>query len=107
MFPSPRLLGGLLWKRPWRLSNPQKLRHRRRLRRVDDIVDTVESALLRNGMSPIYEIERWKAEMPREEEMEPKDKYTVFDRKERKYRKAIHKVPKWTRVSQRVNPPGY
>lgn len=28
--------------------------------------------------------------MPREEEMLPKDKYTIFDRKERKYRKGIH-----------------
>lgn len=35
-------------------------------------------------------IERWYAEMPREEEMLPKDKYTIFDRKEKKYRKAIH-----------------
>lgn len=35
-------------------------------------------------------IERWKAEVPREEEMEPKDKYTVFARYERKYRKGIH-----------------
>jgi len=52
-------------------------------------------------------VERWKEEMPREEEMVPRDKYTIFDRKERKYRKGIHKLPKWTRVSQRVNPPGY
>lgn len=52
-------------------------------------------------------VERWYAEMPREEEMLPKDKYTIFDRKERKYRKGIHKLPKWTRVSQRLNPPGF
>lgn len=30
--------------------------------------------------------------------MAPKDKYTVFTRHERGYRKGIHKVPKWTRV---------
>lgn len=36
------------------------------------------------------EIERWKTEMPREEEMRPKDKYTIFDRKEKRYRKGIH-----------------
>lgn len=105
------------------------------------------------------EIERWKAEMPREEEMRPKDKYTIFDRKEKRYRKGIHselipatlwgfggpvlstgigcaadvvvngtllccygrktrvikhaneiwfiELPKWTRVSQRINPPGF
>lgn len=34
-------------------------------------------------------LERWKAEMPKEEEMLPKDKYTIFDRKEKKYRKSI------------------
>lgn len=28
--------------------------------------------------------------MPREEEMLPKDKYTIFDKKEKKYRKSIH-----------------
>lgn len=35
-------------------------------------------------------LERWKAEMPREEEMLAKDKYTIFDRKEKTYRKGIH-----------------
>lgn len=39
------------------------------------------------------EIERWKTEMPTEEEMRPKDKYTIFDRKEKRYRKGIHS--KW------------
>lgn len=52
-------------------------------------------------------LERWKAEMPTEPEMLPKNKYTIFDRKERGYRKGVHKLPKWTRVSQRLNPPGY
>ena len=52
-------------------------------------------------------LERWKAEMPTESEMLPRDKYTMFDRKARGYRKGVHKLPKWTRVSQRVNPPGF
>jgi hypothetical protein len=52
-------------------------------------------------------IERWKAEMPTEQEMLPRDKYTMFDRKARGYRKGVHKLPKWTRVSQRLNPPGF
>lgn len=30
--------------------------------------------------------------MPREEEMVPKDKYTIFDKKERNYRKGIHSM---------------
>ncbi|KAF8455331.1 mitochondrial ribosomal protein L31-domain-containing protein [Terfezia claveryi] len=104
--PTGSLLGGLLWKIPYRLSRHQKYRHRQRLRHVDKVVDTLSSALSKQGVV-VKEIERWKSEMPREDEMEARDKYTVFARNERKYRKGIHKVPKWTRVSQRVNPPGY
>ena len=52
-------------------------------------------------------IERWKAEMPTEQEMLPRDKYSMFDKKVRGYRKGVHKLPKWTRLSQRVNPPGF
>jgi hypothetical protein len=37
-------------------------------------------------------LERWKAEMPTEQEMLPKDKYTIFDRKEKRYRKGIHSM---------------
>ena len=52
-------------------------------------------------------LERWKAEMPTEGEMLPRDKYTMFDRKAKGYRKGVHKLPKWTRMSQRLNPPGF
>lgn len=37
-------------------------------------------------------------ELPKEHEMPPRDKYTVFSRHTKGYRKGIHKVPKWTRV---------
>ena len=110
-------------KIPWRLSAPQKARQRKRLRAVDQVVDALSTALKNKGHSA-KAIERWYQEMPREEEMLPKDKYTIFDRKEKKYRKGIHstaavtkldhadanelsELPKWTRVSQRVNPPGF
>ena len=92
---------------------------------VDKVVDTLSTALSKQGVTA-KAIERWYKEMPREEEMLPKDKYTIFDRKERKYRKGIHstlaliqwvmghgrtngltELPKWTRMSQRVNPPGF
>jgi hypothetical protein len=52
-------------------------------------------------------IERWKIEMPTEAEMLARDKYTLFDKKAKGYRKGVHKLPKWTRVSQRLNPPGF
>lgn len=99
---------------------------------MDRVVDTISAALERNGQTS-KAVTRWYAEMPREEEMLPKDKYTLFDKKEKSYRKSIHstylfqnaqaivcfirsywltfflfsELPKWTRVSQRVNPPGF
>lgn len=120
------LSGGLLWKTPWRLSKFQKRRHRLRLRAVDNVVATVDAALAKKGQT-LEALERWKAEMPTEAEMLPKDKYTMFDRKAKRYRKGIHskfnirlgriedkyltlvcvELPKWTRVSQRLNPPGF
>ncbi|TAQ86063.1 hypothetical protein B7494_g5604 [Chlorociboria aeruginascens] len=104
--PTNSLSGGLLWKIPWRLSKFQKARQRKRLRAVDTVIATVDKALAKQGITT-KAVERWKEEMPREQEMLPKDKYTMFDRKEKKYRKGIHKLPKWTRMSQRINPPGY
>lgn len=110
-------------KIPWRLSRFQKARQRFRLRRVDAIVATVDNALRKQGTTT-RAVELWKEEMPTEPEMLAKDKYTIFDRKARRYRKGVHseftrilgdwawligisELPKWTRVSQRLNPPGY
>ena len=70
----------------------QKARQRKRLKAVDNVVDTVSAALRNNGGLTAKAVERWYQEMPREEEMLPKDKYTIFDRKERKYRKGIHSM---------------
>lgn len=83
------LSGGLLWKVPYRLSKFQKRRHRERLRHVDGVVATLDKALAGVGMK-LPAVERWKTEMPTEEMMMPKDKYTMFDRKVKKYRKGIH-----------------
>lgn len=83
------LSGGLLWKIPWRLSKFQKRRHRERLRAVDSVVATLDAALSKQGQV-LPALEQWKAEMPTEAEMLPKDKYTLFDRKAKRYRKGIH-----------------
>lgn len=50
---------------------------------------TLEKALAKQSITT-KSLERWKDEMPIEQEMLPKDKYTIFDRKEKKYRKGIH-----------------
>lgn len=83
------LSSGLLWKTPWRMSKFQKRRHRLRMRAVDAVVDTVGGALARQGQA-LPALARWLDEMPREEEMRPKDKYTMFDRKAKRYRKGVH-----------------
>lgn len=79
-------------KIPWRISNPQKRRQRKRLRLVDNVVATVSAALKRSGIADTKNLVRWKTEMPREEEMLPRDKYTMFDRKEKRYRKGVHSM---------------
>ena len=56
---------------------------------MDAVVATVDRALAKKGIN-MQSVERWKAEMPAEQDMLPKDKYTMFDRKEKKYRKGIH-----------------
>ena len=45
--------------------------------------------------------------LPTEKEMKPKDKYTTFSRKDQGYRKGIHKVPQWTKITSRTNPQGF
>lgn len=70
---------------------------------MDRVVDTVSAALARNGHSA-KAVERWNVEMPREEEMLPKDKYTIFDKKEKRYRKSIHSTSSlrscWSAVAE-------
>ncbi|CEH19396.1 60s ribosomal protein l31 [Ceraceosorus bombacis] len=94
-------LGGLLWKVPWRLSAPRKARVRSRLRAVDDVI----SAVQRSGVQ-CAALDRALA-LPKEHEMLPRDKYTTFSKSAKGYRKGVHKVPKWTRITLRENPRGF
>lgn len=73
------------------MSAPQKARQRERLRAVDRVVATVDKALAKEGTST-KKLDRWKDEMPTEPEMLAKDKYTIFARYEKKYRKGIHSM---------------
>jgi hypothetical protein len=69
------------------------------MRRVDSIVATVDNALAKKGLTT-KSLERWKAEMPTEEEMRPKDKYTMFDRKVKGYRKGVHSMSACARLER-------
>lgn len=54
------------------------------------------------------ELERWKEEMPKEEEMGARDKYWFFDRKVRGYRKGVHsKFFSFSLLSRRAGRPLY
>ncbi|KAG8780306.1 hypothetical protein FRB91_006880 [Serendipita sp. 411] len=99
--PSPLRQSGLLWKIPWRLSKTRKANQRKRLKLVDNVIETVRASGVQcNALTKALEL-------PKEHEMPAKDKYTIFSRNSRGYRKGIHKVPKWTRITHRVNPPGF
>lgn len=71
------------------MSSPQKYRQRQRLRAVDKVVETLSTALAKKGET-LKSLELWKKEMPTEPEMLARDKYTMFDRNAKRYRKGIH-----------------
>ncbi|KAF8630068.1 hypothetical protein AX15_003125 [Amanita polypyramis BW_CC] len=99
--PSHVNLSGLLWKVPWKLSRTRKANQRARLKKVDAVIEAVRASGVKCGA-----LDR-ALELPKEHEMPPKDKYTVFSPHVEGYRKGIHKVPKWTRLTLRVNPKGF
>lgn len=99
--PSGTVFGGLLWKTPWRLSGTRKARVRQRLRDVDTVIETVRASGIECGALTTN------LALPKENEMAARDKYTVFAPKGVDFRKGIHKVPKWTRKTLRVNPRGF
>ncbi|GAA5882234.1 hypothetical protein JCM5296_004255 [Sporobolomyces johnsonii] len=99
--PSPVSSVGLLWKMPWRMSKTRKMRQRLRLKAVDDVISTVrasgvETHSLLNALA-----------LPTEAAMSAKDKYTTFSRKDTAYRKGMHKVPHFTKITSRTNPHGF
>jgi len=98
---SPISLGGLLWKSPWRLSPTRKANQRLRLKRVDSVIEAVKASGIQ-----CKSLERALA-LPKEHEMPAKDKYTTFNPSSRGFRKGVHKVPKFTRLTLRENPKGF
>lgn len=106
------------------MSSHQKQRVRHRLRDVDEVLKQINLGLHvqrseQKGSTYQEALEVTKKFKPRikslrllnkssffpkENQMSSKDKYTVFDRKSKDYRKGVHKVPKWTKLSLRRNP---
>ncbi|CAI1536199.1 hypothetical protein SEUBUCD646_0K00900 [Saccharomyces eubayanus] len=116
--------GGLLWKIPWRMSTHQKCRQRERLRNVDQVInqltlglhvqrcqgkgltyqEALESKKKYKPRSKVLRLLNKPSVFPKESQMSSKDKYWAFDKKATGYRKGIHKVPKWTKLSIRKTP---
>ncbi|TPX32546.1 hypothetical protein SmJEL517_g04394 [Synchytrium microbalum] len=92
-------LGGIVWKRRFRLTERQKYRHRLRLRQVDDVVDAIATS----GVQ-IRALEMAQRE-PRENEMTSSQKYWVFSKRYRGSVKPAHWVPKWTKARFVRTPP--
>lgn len=98
-------MGGLLWKRSWRMSQDQKFRLRKRMQMVDRNIEVLHRSLAPSGGRTGHPaIDQLKFDFPKESEMAPADKYTTFNKNAKDYRKAVHHVPKWTRMSFRRNP---
>ncbi|OZJ05566.1 hypothetical protein BZG36_01716 [Bifiguratus adelaidae] len=91
---------GLLWKNPWRMSATRKANVRKRLKAVDQVIETVAST----GVQ-CKALDQALA-LPKESHMLPRDKYTVFSRHANGHRKSLHKVPKFTKKTIRTSPPG-
>ncbi|KAJ3212368.1 hypothetical protein HK099_007754 [Clydaea vesicula] len=70
-------LGGLVWKRRFKLTSTQKTRQRKRLKAVDN---------------------RVAKRAPLEHEMTPREKYWVEAKRFKHGMKPVSWVPKWTRV---------
>ncbi|KAA1135184.1 hypothetical protein PGTUg99_050127 [Puccinia graminis f. sp. tritici] len=93
--------GGRLSKIPWRLSSTRKANLRKRLREVDSVIQAVqESGVQCEALTKAMEL-------PTEADMTPRDKYFVFSARSKGYRKGIHKVPHFTKITSRVNPKGF
>lgn len=87
------------------MSRYQKARQRRRLRHVDETIATVAKGLASKGET-VHALEKLKM-LPKESEMPARDKYWIFNRTSRNYRKGAHRQPKFTKVTNRVPPPGF
>lgn len=99
-----RLRALLTWnyrKNPFRMSATRKANVRKRLRAVDDVIATVAASGVR-----CKALDKALA-LPKESEMHPRDKYTVFSPSSPGHRKSFHKVPKFTKKTQRTSPEGF
>ncbi|KAI8804276.1 mitochondrial ribosomal protein L31-domain-containing protein [Cladochytrium replicatum] len=85
-------LGGLTRKRIFRLTPMQKLRQRRRLRGVDDVIAKLEESKVKLHVLDLAK------KMPKESEMPASEKYWVESKRYRYGVKPMDFVPRWTKT---------
>ncbi|RDW47661.1 mitochondrial 54S ribosomal protein YmL31 [Yarrowia lipolytica] len=90
----------------WRLSPTQKAGQRKRIKAVDSVMDVLRSSMEKLGVTPKFLIKA-ETECPPSSAMLPKDKYTVFSKNHKGYRKSVHRVPNFTKTTNRKNPLGF
>lgn len=88
------------------MSRFQKARLRLRLRTVDSVLETLKQGLELSNQKCIT-VETAISRTPKESEMSARDKYWIFNKKSKGYRKSVHRQPKWTRITNRVPPPNF
>ncbi|KAJ2080942.1 hypothetical protein H4R24_002695 [Coemansia sp. RSA 988] len=89
--PTLAAFGGRAWRIPWRMSKTRKANVRKRLREVDGVIDTLMASGVQCKQLDLIK------DLPRENEMLPRDKYTTFSRTAKNHRKSVHKVPHFTK----------
>ncbi|KAJ1892310.1 hypothetical protein LPJ66_006410 [Kickxella alabastrina] len=100
--PTLAAFGGKAWRIPWRLSKTRKANVRKRLREVDNVIDTLVASGIECKQLDLVKV------LPKEQEMLPRDKYTTFSRTAKYHRKGVHKVPHFTkRPIPRTTPTGF
>lgn len=110
MFESLVRSGGYVWKFTSRLTTTQKYKLRSRMKQVDENIKNIYQGLIamenKSMVEPtgLKKIDYLQFEFPKENEMTTRDKYTTFNRHSKNYRKPVHRVPKWTKLSFRENP---
>lgn len=88
------------------MSRFQKARQRLRMKNVDDVLETLKAGLESSNQKCVT-VEKAIERTPKECDVPSKDKYWIFDKKSRGYRKSAHRQPKWTRLTNRVPPENF
>ncbi|KAI5963310.1 uncharacterized protein KGF55_003102 [Candida pseudojiufengensis] len=118
MLPSLVRTGGYVWKFTPHITSTQRANLKKRMLQVDENIEQIYQGLKKssnietqdehknkkNLKTGFDKIDYLKFEFPKFNQMSSRDKYTTFSRHSRDYRKPIHRVPKWTKLSFREDP---